>query len=267
MKLFLSPTPLKRAAEFFRRPTVLAFDFDGTLCPLAKNPAKAQIAERMAKVLIELQQNSPLAIISGRAKVDLLRHLPWRPNYVIGNHGIEGLFDPAQFANAQATSQDWAMQLVNNPLLQQKGIYFENKTYSLAIHYGACHSYFGIGKALLQLVQCLRPLPSLILGKHVINLLPAKLPRKGDALLEILRQTKYEQAFYLGDDVTDEDVFGLNDDRILAVRVGRKIKSQAAYYLPAQKDVYPLLKRIQKWQQQAAITAQQDFQQTKLPLA
>ena len=95
MKLFLSPTPLKKAAEFFRRPTVLAFDFDGTLCPLAKSPPQAHMAERMVKILIELQQTSPIAVISGRAKVDLLRHLPWRPNYVIGNHGIEGLFHPA----------------------------------------------------------------------------------------------------------------------------------------------------------------------------
>ena len=255
------------AEEFFRKPTVLAFDFDGTLCPLVKNPAKAHLSDRMAKVLIELQQTSPVAIISGRAKVDLLRHLPWRPNFVIGNHGVEGLFDPAQFAQAQATSQAWAAQLVNSPLLQQSGIYFENKTFSLAIHYGACHSYFGIGKALLQLVQRLRPLPSLILGRHVINLLPAKLPRKGDALLEILRQTKYEQAFYLGDDVTDEDVFGLKDSRILAVRVGKKIKSQAAYYLPAQKDIYPFLKRILRWQQQVALQAAKDFKQQGPSLA
>jgi trehalose 6-phosphate phosphatase len=260
MRSFLAPPGLKVAQAFFQRPCLLAFDFDGTLCPLAKTPAQAKIAERTAKILIELQQTNPIAVISGRAKADLLRHLPWRPNFAVGNHGVEGLFDPEKFRAAQATAQAWAAQLANNYLLQQPGIYFENKTYSLAIYYKACHSYFGIGKALLQLVQRLRPLPSLILGKHVINLLPAKLPRKGDALLEILRQTGYEQAFYLGDDVTDDDVFRLKDERILAVRVGRKIKSPADFYLPAQKDVYPLLKRIQRWQQQAARQAAQNFQ-------
>jgi trehalose-6-phosphatase len=53
----------------------------------------------------------------------------------------------------------------------------------------------------------MEPAPRIVLGKSVINLIPAGAPHKGVALLELMVHLKIQCALYIGDDDTDEDVF------------------------------------------------------------
>jgi trehalose 6-phosphate phosphatase len=79
-------------------------------------------------------------------------------------------------------------------------------------------------------------------GKLVANVLPAGARNKGEILLELREQETAEVALYVGDDVTDEDVFELEHaERLVSLRVGRTKRSAALYYLRDQREIDQLL--------------------------
>ena len=85
----------------------------------------------------------------------------------------------------------------------------------------------------------------IIPGKMVINLVPAGLPHKGDALRRLMRLSHRRIALYVGDDHTDEDVFRLAADAgVVGVRVGRTRHSAASWFLRDQQEVDELLSRL-----------------------
>jgi trehalose 6-phosphate phosphatase len=49
---------------------------------------------------------------------------------------------------------------------------------------------------------------------------------------------------YIGDDITDEDVFRMRIPEVLSIRVGRKRKSAAEMYLKNQAEVVRLVRRL-----------------------
>jgi trehalose 6-phosphate phosphatase len=58
--------------------------------------------------------------------------------------------------------------------------------------------------------------------------------------------TGCSRALYVGDDVTDEDVFSMVNDNILGIRVGCEALSLADYCLPDQKEIIGLLDEINR---------------------
>jgi trehalose 6-phosphate phosphatase len=82
----------------------------------------------------------------------------------------------------------------------------------------------------------------LIRGKQVVNLLPHDAPHKGVALEKARDRFGCDTALYVGDDETDEDVFGLDQPgRLLTIRVGRRQGSLASYFLRNQGEMDELL--------------------------
>jgi trehalose 6-phosphate phosphatase len=49
------------------------------------------------------------------------------------------------------------------------------------------------------------------------------------------------KAFFIGDDVTDEDVFALKKGNIFTVKVGYDFRSGAGYFLRRQREIIRLL--------------------------
>ena len=88
-----------------------------------------------------------------------------------------------------------------------------------------------------RIVAELSPPPRIVLGKSVVNVMPPTASHKGTALLEYIRRLDCSAARYVGDDVTDEDVFALRDARILTVRIGRKnVPRLGIFYKDRQKS-------------------------------
>jgi trehalose 6-phosphate phosphatase len=82
-------------------------------------------------------------------------------------------------------------------------------------------------------------------GKFVINALPARAPSRGDVLLELREKTGQDTALYVGDDVSDEEVFHLDQPgRLLCVRIGASATSAAPYFLKNQLEVDRLLSAL-----------------------
>lgn len=243
MKKLLTPGGIKILESLSFTPTLYAFDFDGTLSKIVRDPSAASIRSATDKLLRELASHAEVAVISGRSIQDLKKHLKFTPRYLIGNHGLEGLGTQTNaLEKARAACATWKRHLLDFEF--DPAVEIEDKAYSLAIHYRKCSGKKKAKASILAATSQLSPAPRIILGKCVVNIVPPGAPHKGTALEELMRQTGITSAFYIGDDDTDEDIFSLPNARILSVRVGNKLNSEAQYYLQVQSDIDKMLRTI-----------------------
>ena len=244
MNPLLTPENRKFITHLISKKTLFAFDYDGTLSKITPQPQAAFLSAKTSYLLEKLYHRAPIAILSGRSVLDLKSRLPFHPNYLIGNHGVEGLSYQASFLHhAQQTCSNWIQNLLSSTIWEP-GFELEDKTYSLAIHYRRAAHIKRAKEKLFQLAHTLSPAPRVIPGKFVINLLPPGAPHKGLALEELISQCGADYAIYIGDDDTDEDVFSFPDPRIFSVRVGYKKASKAQFYIPCQSKMNEYLKLL-----------------------
>ncbi|MGK5088248.1 trehalose-phosphatase [Bdellovibrionota bacterium FG-2] len=245
MKYLFSDVGLQVLESLSFTQTLYAFDFDGTLAPIVTKPESAKPSLTTARLLGELNQCASVAVISGRSVADLRSRVEFRGAHLIGNHGLEGLgVRKAAIKKAAAVCGAWAQQLANGweALKTHNGVFVENKTYSLALHYRRSRNKQQARAELFALIAGLQPAPRVILGKCVMNLVPAGGPHKGVALLEAMMKLNLKCAFYIGDDDTDEDVFSLSDNRLITVRVGQSRTSQAQFFIRRQSEIVRLIR-------------------------
>ena len=224
---------------------LLAFDIDGTLAPIVERPHEARLPDAVQKCLGELAQRSDVAIITGRGVADARRMLSFTPRYLIGNHGAEGL--PGwheRSAGFEETVRGWRQTLAACAALEKTGVAVENKRYSLSLHYRLAPNPAAAYDAIRECVQQLAPEARIIVGKAVVNLLPLDAPDKGDALRALIDETRCSSVLYVGDDDTDETVFGLQLPSVLTLRVEPAADSAAALYLRDQREVLTLMQHI-----------------------
>lgn len=226
--------------------TLFVFDFDGTLAPIVMCRADAAMPRTTRKLFTYLAASATTVVISGRSVSDLRMRLKVEPDYLVGNHGLEGPSgNAAMLHRAQRLSRVWQQQLENYfHEAPNVGIELEDKQYSLAIHYRLAPDARRARRAITHALAKLQPLPQLIAGKRVINVLPIGAPDKGAALLQLIHRTHTKKALYIGDDDTDEAVFALDDPRIVTVRIGRKLTSCAQYYLREQTEIDVVLRYL-----------------------
>lgn len=243
MKNILSKSGENALSAFLNRKTLLAFDLDGTLAAIHPDPQQIEILPAVQQALTQLMQHQPVAIITGRSCDDAIRFLKVVPDYLIGNHGIEGLgLRDSTIQRFKAISSQWKLQLLQKLETSDSGILLEDKGFSLSVHYRHAPDPDQARDRLLALIARLATPPRVVEGKYVINLVPSDAPHKGDALLTLLRQSGTEQAFFLGDDITDEDVFNVQCATVFKVRVGQCGASKADWFVNTQADVLTLLK-------------------------
>jgi trehalose 6-phosphate phosphatase len=232
------------AAVLATRP-LLAFDIDGTLAPIVERPDDARLPDDVQRCLAELSLRTEVANITGRGVDDARRMLRFEPRYLIGNHGLEGL--PGWRERGQAFGQlveGWQRTLADCDTLDGQGVSIEDKRYSLSLHYRRAPNPHAAYKAIQRCVDLLDPQPRVIEGKAVVNLLPRDAPDKGVALRALIEQTQRANVLYVGDDDTDETVFGLHLPSVLTLRVEPAADSDAALFLRDQREVYTLMQHI-----------------------
>jgi trehalose 6-phosphate phosphatase len=124
------------------------------------------------------------------------------------------------------------------------GIDIENKRLSISIHYRQARAK----RRTLEIIRAAiadLPVPARVVhGKQLLNVLPPDAPGKGYALEKLRKKLRVERAVYVGDDLTDEDVFSSKQPGLLRVRVGRSQSSAAGYFLRDQRDIDRFLKRL-----------------------
>lgn len=238
---YLLSAPGKRTLERLAssNATLYAFDFDGTLARIVRDRDAARMAEGVRLSLGELTAKAPTAIVSGRSLEDLRPRVEGTVTFLIGNHGMQGVkAAPRMLHQAHDLCRLWIDELGRRgEEFAAAGIGIEDKIYSLTLHYRQARRPEMAREAALKAAAHLVPAPRLVFGKAVINIIPPGTPHKGSALRALMDRLHSPAVLYVGDDDTDEDVFGLGDERIVSVRIGRKAGSAARYYLRQQPQI------------------------------
>jgi trehalose 6-phosphate phosphatase len=245
MKDLLHPRHRGAIARFLGTPEaprriLLAFDYDGVLAPLVKDPSGARMRPATRALLRRAARLYPVAVVSGRAWRDCARFLGPIDATVVGNHGFE-LGHPVRVPAAVVRKvRRWRRRL-ERVLRGVEGVHFEDKRSTLAVHYGlAAGDVTVAARAVYEAANQLEG-TRLIPGKRVLNVLPHDFPSKGDAVRALVARLGCDAALVVGDDVTDEDAFAVGAPLVFGVHVG-KGPSLAPWRLTTQAGVDALLR-------------------------
>ncbi|WP_019971546.1 trehalose-phosphatase [Mycobacterium sp. 141] len=197
-----------------RRPLV-CLDFDGTLSEIVTDPDTATLVDGVAETLVDLAARCPVAILSGRDLADIRDRVGVPGLWYAGNHGFE-LVDPEGHHHDQDAAQaavpalQRAAEALHAELADVPGVRIEAKRYAVAIHYrNVAPQHVNEILAAVHRQGHRRGL-RVTGGRMVVELRPDIDWNKGTALTWIRNQMHprdHVLPIYLGDDLTDEDVF------------------------------------------------------------
>lgn len=241
MKPLMARRPRSVLRDLARGRTLLAFDFDGTLAPILREPGAARMRPATRSLLREAARHYRCAVVTGRALGDLRPRVAGLPLWaLVGNHGAEdGPRRPGR-ADAPATVRSWRRAL-SGPVSEMPGVWIEDKRYTLTIHFREARNPGRSRRAILRLAGSLRG-ARLVAGTYGVNILPVAAPDKGTAVRALRRRARSDMVLFVGDDDSDESVFSDGLSRgLVGVRVGRSRRSRAAYYLRNQAEIDDLL--------------------------
>ncbi|MGA2833772.1 MAG: trehalose-phosphatase [Terracidiphilus sp.] len=238
MQYILSKTSLPIVTRLAHERTLCAFDFDGTLSSIVDHPDHAVMRARTENLLRRLALLYPCLIVSGRARADVLRRMSGvHVAQVIGNHGAE-TGSPSR-PHHRVDRWKAALELELGPV---PGLWVEDKGISLAIHYRQTARKADARRRILAATRKLER-ARVFGGKQVVNVVGDGVPNKGDAVAAERDRLKCTWVLYVGDDENDEDAFALCGNMV-PVRIGRKLRSHARYFLRAQKEIDNLLELL-----------------------
>jgi len=239
MRYLLSRASRAVLTRLARESSLCAFDFDGTLSPIVDHPGRAGMRVRTRKLLACLAESYPCVIVSGRARADILSKVSGlKLARVIGNHGAE---TEASAPSSRRQAGRWKAAL-DRELGHFPGLWMEDKGVSLAVHYRQSPTK---AEARRLVLSAARKLPDVRVfgGKEVMNLVALNAPHKGDAVAAERARLRCDWVLYVGDDENDEDAFALAGN-VIPVRIGRKQRSHARYFLRDQAEIDELLELL-----------------------
>lgn len=244
MQPLFSPAGAAALRALMQRRPLVGFDFDGTLAPIVTRPADARVSAALSRRLFRLSA-LPLAVVSGRAVRDVEEHLPFRPRWIVGNHGAEHPLMPPDPRHERALDPLRAALAAHAREIAEAGILVEDKRLSIALHY-RCAPVLDKALATMEpLLQQVRESTRIVGGKRVVNITAVNAPDKGEALAALVRSCGATCAFYIGDDLNDESVFRRAPPEWLTVRVGRDDPHSAAtWYVDSEADVAMVLESM-----------------------
>lgn len=259
--LFLNPDKIRRILK--DKFIYLFLDYDGTLAPITKIPAKAYMRKETRRLLRRLSgiPNYKLAIISGRALSDIKKRVGIKDNIIyVGNHGFEISGPKIKFNSPVPLGYREKLKNIRakleKGLSRIKGVIIEDKGFSLSVHYrladkkniSKIKTEFHAALVLYEVRNDVR----VRTGKKVLEIRPPMAWDKGKVVLWLLARHKFATRagkkdvlpIYIGDDKTDEDAFESLKDRGINIFVGRPVKTKARFYLKNTKEVVKFLETL-----------------------
>src|SRR6266403_441058 len=241
------------ARELARRldQSAILLDIDGTLLDLAPTPREVWVPPGLSTTLTHLlmRTSGALALVSGRSLNDI--DLIFAPEQfpAVGGHGAEmriSTDSEAVATHAPPMDKELKRRLAAIAKLSP-GILLEDKGYSLALHYRlAPHAEKAIYAAVSLIRADLPNAPIEVLpGKCVCEIKHAGFT-KATGVRELMKREPFKgrRPLFIGDDVTDESVFGIMPDLGgLAFSVGRHATGVADYF-DEPRDVREWLARL-----------------------
>jgi trehalose 6-phosphate phosphatase len=229
---------------------LVCLDFDGTLAEIVAHPADARLDPETRRVLTALADRADVtvAIISGRARADLLTRVDVSGLIYAGNHGLEisgpGLvFIEPTAAECRTELQALAAEL-SARLNGIPGALVEDKGLTLTVHVRrvSAEQHEDVRRLVHSALANSKHPFQLTLGDRIYDVRPRVPWDKGVAVGWIREQIGRPDslAIYLGDDATDEDAFAALREEI-TVRVGTNGETAAQFRLKDSADVRQFL--------------------------
>jgi trehalose 6-phosphate phosphatase len=210
-------------ARVSRLPRLLvASDYDGVLAPIVSDPAQAWALPEAIEVLAALSglPRTEVAVVSGRARDDLAA-LAGLPDTVtlVGSHG--GEIDGGLGLDLDAAAlHDRLRRRLDEIVVGRAGVALEVKPASLVVHTrNAERPVAAEVAAMVRSGPATWPGVHVTEGKEVIEMAVVDAD-KGTAIRLLRERAAADAVVFLGDDVTDENVFAVLDGPDVGVKVG-----------------------------------------------
>jgi trehalose 6-phosphate phosphatase len=216
------PAVLADEVSHLGRPLLAGFDVDGVLAPIVAHAADAALLPGLLDALTELAKRTTVCIVSGRNIENLARFGFPDALLVAGSHGAERR--GRRFAPLSAAEES---RLARLRVLADRaahdagpGAWVELKPSALAVHVREADPMTA-EPALdaLRTAAVAVPGAQVKSGHRVVELVtrPAS---KAAAIAEMRREASAGSVSFVGDDITDEDVFAELGSGDLGIRVG-----------------------------------------------
>jgi trehalose 6-phosphate phosphatase len=218
-----------RIAATAREPHVfVGCDFDGTLAAIVARPEDARLSAEARALLSQLAAlpGVTLAIVSGRKLADVRARVAIDKIFYCGNHGLEIEGPGIKWSSAEARTHRSelvdALAELRSRTATIQGIIIEDKGFTATVHWRLIP--YEIREDLREVVASIvqsRAGLRLAHGKAIWEIRPRVEWNKGSALQFLLQRSKVRpsNAFYLGDDDTDETAFRVLEEGF-TLRVG-----------------------------------------------
>ena len=205
------------ASQLKGKRLVVFLDYDGTLTPIAARPELAVLADNMRETVRSLAELCPVAIVSGRDRLDVQQLVQIESLIYAGSHGFdiagpEGRAIQFEQGSGFLAGLDQVEQELLKALSGVDGARVERKKFSIAVHFRGVpqHDEERV-ESIVDAVLARYPDLRKGLGKKVFELQPGIDWHKGKAVLWLLETLGLNAddvvPVYIGDDVTDEDAF------------------------------------------------------------
>lgn len=225
----------------------LLLDVDGTLLDIAPTPGSVHVPGDLRATLGELVtcDDCAVALVSGRPVAQLDAIFSPLRLAAIGCHGAEMRALPGASLQTRVPFCGEIKQRLARAAARFPSVLFEDKTYSVAIHYRNAPVRESDIMVAIKAAMGNDPFLELLPGKAVIEIKPSGYD-KGTACVELLQRPPYagRRPVFLGDDVTDEAAFAvLPAFNGIGISVGREMPG-ARYLLQTPKAVRAWLKAL-----------------------
>lgn len=235
---------------------LVLLDYDGTLVDFCNNPNDACPNDALYELLdaINNQENTELAIISGRGRESLENWFANKNYTLVSDHGVWIRRD-LHWTQVVEPKTDWKeiiRPIMDSFVDRTPGTFIEEKNYSLAWHYRrADHNMAQIRtrelKILLTGLVAENGL-AVLEGEKVLEVKDSAVS-KGRAAANLVTAGGADYIFAAGDDVTDEYMFEELPESAHSIKVG-STDTKARYYVADIRELKMLLQRFAEIGQQ-----------------
>jgi trehalose-phosphatase len=216
------PRAVATGAAQLERPLLVGLDVDGVLAPIVAHADDAQLLPGVLEAVGELADKTPVAVVSGRTVEDLSRF--GFPDVVemFGLHGLQRRDErEVELGDHERQRLDRLAALAAAAAtLAGDGAWVELKPAGVVLHVREAHPEIGARSAELLAQRAQDVTGAHIKPGHGVVELLARSTSKATAIAELQREYAARSVSFVGDDVTDEEVFAAIAERGCAIRVG-----------------------------------------------
>lgn len=225
------------------RPWLIGVDIDGTLAPIVARPEQSTLAPGAIEALEALagRVGVMVAVVSGRPLADLRQKfgLP-QSVMLLGSHGAEVGSEIDQRTPQEQSAIDSALATLERVAKALAGSWIEDKPLAVALHVRQSDPQQAAA-ALAELEPSLRANSDFTVHRgHMVLEVAVRPTSKASAFCQLSRRLDSAATIFIGDDDSDEKVFGSLGPNDVTIKVGPG-PTIAAHRLDAPADVVELL--------------------------